>query len=55
MAEVLIISGAGCYSDPWHPFADTSRSLANIISGLGHDVTLRKPWSKLWPTRASRP
>jgi uncharacterized protein len=38
MAEVLIISGGGCYSDSWHPFADTSRRLANIISGLGHDV-----------------
>jgi uncharacterized protein len=40
MAEVLIISGAGCYSDPWHPFADTSRRLANIIGGLGHEVTI---------------
>ena len=40
MAEVLIISGAGCYSDPWHSFADTSQRLAKIISGLGHDVTM---------------
>ena len=40
MAEVLIISGAGCYSDPWHAFADTSRCLADIIAGLGHDVTV---------------
>jgi type 1 glutamine amidotransferase len=40
MAEVLIISGAGCYSDPWHSFADTSQRLAKIISGLGHDVTI---------------
>ena len=38
MAEALIISGAGSYSDPWHPFADTSRRVANIISSLGHDV-----------------
>jgi type 1 glutamine amidotransferase len=38
MAEALIISGAGCYSDPWHPFADTSQRLANIIAGLGHAV-----------------
>jgi uncharacterized protein len=38
MAEALIISGAGGYSDPWHRFADTSRCLADIISGLGHDV-----------------
>jgi type 1 glutamine amidotransferase len=40
MAEVLIISGAGYYSDPWHRFADTSRCLADIIAGLGHDVTI---------------
>jgi type 1 glutamine amidotransferase len=40
MAEVLIISGAGCYSDSWHPFADTSQRLANIIGGLGHEVTI---------------
>jgi type 1 glutamine amidotransferase len=38
MAEVLIISGAGDYSDPWHPFADTSKRLAKIIAELGHDV-----------------
>jgi uncharacterized protein len=38
MAEVLIVSGAGCYSDPWHPFADTSRCLANLITELGHHV-----------------
>ena len=40
MAEVLIISGAGCYSDPWHTFADTSQCLADIIAGLDHDVTV---------------
>jgi uncharacterized protein len=34
MAEVLIISGAGSYSDPWHPFADTSQRLADIIASL---------------------
>ncbi|HEY6688374.1 MAG TPA: ThuA domain-containing protein [Propionibacteriaceae bacterium] len=40
MAEVLIISGAGCYSDPWHSFADTSQRLAKIICGPDHDVTV---------------
>jgi len=38
MAEVLIVSGAGCYSDPWHPFAETSSCLAKIISEFGHHV-----------------
>lgn len=38
MASVLIISGAGEYVDPWHPFADTSARLADVISSLGHRV-----------------
>jgi type 1 glutamine amidotransferase len=40
VAEVLVISGAGDYSDPWHRFGDTSLRLADIIAGLGHDVTV---------------
>jgi uncharacterized protein len=40
MAEVLIISGAGDYSDPWHHFGDTSGRLADIIAALGHGVTV---------------
>jgi uncharacterized protein len=42
MAEVLIISGAGSYSDPWHPFADTSQRLADIIASLGHHVRINE-------------
>ena len=38
MAEVLVISGAGDYSDPWHRFGDTSLRLAEIIAELGHQV-----------------
>jgi uncharacterized protein len=40
MAEVLIISGAGDYNDPWHSFGDTSSRLAEIIGGLGYQVTV---------------
>ncbi len=40
MAEVLIVSGSGDYSDPWHRFGETSQRLADIISGLGHSVTV---------------
>ncbi len=40
MAEVLIISGAGDYSDQWHRFGDTSQRLAEIVAGLGHQVTI---------------
>ena len=38
MAEVLIISGAGDYADPWHPFAATSARLAEVITSYGHRV-----------------
>jgi type 1 glutamine amidotransferase len=40
VAEVLIISGAGDYIDPWHRFDETSLRLAEIIAGLGHQVTV---------------
>jgi hypothetical protein len=36
MAEVLIVSGFGPYSDPWHRFAQTSGRLAEILQDLGH-------------------
>jgi type 1 glutamine amidotransferase len=35
MTTALILSGAGRYSDPWHPFADTSDRLAGILTGVG--------------------
>ena len=38
MAEVVIISGAGAYADPWHPFAQTSARLAEVIGSFGHRV-----------------
>jgi uncharacterized protein len=40
VAEVLIISGAGDYADPWHRFGDTSQRVAEIIARLGHQVTV---------------
>lgn len=39
MSTVLIVSGAGDYSDPWHPFADTSARLVGILESR-YDVTL---------------
>ena len=35
MTETLIISGAGDYADSWHPFAETSARLAELIGSLG--------------------
>lgn len=36
MSRVLIVSGAGDYSDPWHPFAETSARLADILESEYH-------------------
>lgn len=38
MTSVLIISGAGAYADPWHPFAETSACLRDLITSLGQQV-----------------
>ncbi|HEX3487813.1 MAG TPA: ThuA domain-containing protein [Streptosporangiaceae bacterium] len=38
--RTLILSGGGAYRDPWHPFADTSRRLGEILAGLGHEVEI---------------
>lgn len=38
MVEVLIVSGAGAYVDSWHPFAETSARLAEVIGSPGHRV-----------------
>ena len=38
MTDTLIISGAGAYTDSWHPFAETSAGLAELIGSLGHRV-----------------
>lgn len=40
-ARVLIFSGAGHYADPWHPFPETSRAVADIVVQMGHDVLVR--------------
>ncbi|MGN6425637.1 MAG: ThuA domain-containing protein [Leifsonia sp.] len=36
--RALILSGAGRYADPWHPFAETSDRLAAILRAEGLDV-----------------
>ncbi|WP_253820902.1 ThuA domain-containing protein [Agromyces terreus] len=38
MADVVILSGAGRYADPWHPFAETSDALAGLASDAGLTV-----------------
>lgn len=39
-SRVLLLSGAGRYSDPWHPFAQTSARVAEVLREAGLDVTV---------------
>lgn len=40
-ARILILSGAGRYADPWHPYPETSAALAEVLGGLdGVDVSV---------------
>lgn len=39
MTRALLLTGSGVYSDPWHDFAGTSEAIAEVITGLGIDLT----------------
>jgi type 1 glutamine amidotransferase len=39
VSRVLVVSGAGEYSDPWHPFGETSERLGAILQSR-HEVTV---------------
>ena len=39
-SRVLLLSGAGRYSDPWHPFPETSARVADTLRDAGLDVTV---------------
>jgi uncharacterized protein len=41
MARILILSGAGRYDDPWHPFAESSAGIASVAEEAGHDAEVR--------------
>ena len=38
--RTLIVSGAGRYADPWHPFAKTSVTLAEVLGAAGGECTV---------------
>ncbi|GAA1055214.1 hypothetical protein GCM10017608_31470 [Agromyces luteolus] len=40
--RALILSGAGRYADPWHPYAETSSRLAELVADAGFDVEIRE-------------
>nr|WP_162940237.1 ThuA domain-containing protein [Gryllotalpicola protaetiae] len=40
--RATILSGGGQYSDPWHPFAETSAAIAEILGDAGFTVAVRE-------------
>lgn len=42
MARILVLSGAGRYSDPWHPHPETSAAIAVALGDDGHEVEVRE-------------
>ncbi|MDQ0895178.1 ThuA domain-containing protein [Agromyces ramosus] len=40
MHDAIILSGTGRYADPWHPFADTSEALADLVRDAGFTVRI---------------
>jgi hypothetical protein len=38
--KTLILSGGGDFTDPWHPFAETSARLAELLGELEQEVTV---------------
>ena len=39
-ARALLLSGAGRYADPWHPFAQTSAAVAQVVTEAGFAVEI---------------
>lgn len=39
MTTALLLTGAGRYADPWHPFAETSAAVADLLRDHGLTVT----------------
>ena len=35
MTTALIFSGGGDYTDPWHPYAETSKRIAGVLEAVG--------------------
>ena len=40
MTTAIVLSGAERYSDPWHPYPETSQRIAQVLRELGLEVTV---------------
>jgi uncharacterized protein len=38
MTTTLLLSGGGDFTDPWHPFEQTSACIASLLEECGHEV-----------------
>jgi hypothetical protein len=38
VSNALVFTGGGDYADPWHPYAESSEQLAEVIRSWGRDV-----------------
>lgn len=47
MPSVLILSGGGDLTDPWHPFAETSALLREVIAAPGRQIEITTSLSRL--------
>lgn len=50
MADALILTGSGRYSDPWHPYAETSPVLADLVRQAGFDPVIETDLDDALPT-----
>jgi type 1 glutamine amidotransferase len=48
--RVTLISGAGRYDDPWHPFAQTSAALADVLQQEGMEVSIPEDVDRAFTT-----
>lgn len=39
--RALLLSGEGRYSDPWHPFGETSAAVADLLTSRGYRIEVR--------------
>lgn len=39
--RAIILSGAGRYADPWHPYPETSARIASLVAEAGYEVEVR--------------
>lgn len=39
-SNILVVTGGGRYADPWHPLAETSARVADVLRDAGHIVTI---------------